>query len=318
MAHEFESGFFVRQPAWHRLGEVLDQEPNPIEAFEHSGLNWKVNKCPLFAINPAEESISTDHFAIVRGSDDRVLGVTKGRWTNFQNSDAFEWCVPLFESGKWTFETAGSLHKGERCWVLLRQGQVDIVPGDTINQYLMICWAHDGKTANYIQPTSVRVVCNNTLTQALRLGSENRRVVRHSKFVHLRMDEVRELYAETSEMFENQTNVFREMAQRKLTKKERGFLLDELFSLKDSEGEDLKGKAYTIANQNRELVEATIKHGSGIQEHELAGTAYGTFMGISEAVEHYIGGERVTDRGINVLERKAREVNDRAFEILNN
>lgn len=27
MPHQFESGFFVHQPAWHRLGKVLDNPP---------------------------------------------------------------------------------------------------------------------------------------------------------------------------------------------------------------------------------------------------------------------------------------------------
>ena len=51
MAHEFESGFFVHQPAWHGLGTVLDDAPNIETAIIKAGLDWKVLERPLFTDN---------------------------------------------------------------------------------------------------------------------------------------------------------------------------------------------------------------------------------------------------------------------------
>jgi len=48
----------------------------------------------------------------------------------------------------------------------------------------------------------------------------------------------------------------------------------------------------------------------------LAGTHYGVYSGISEAVEHYLGGNRITDRGENILFRNGRIVLDKAFDLL--
>ena len=49
--HEFESGFFVHQPAWHGLGTVLDDAPNIETAIIKAGLDWKVLERPLFTDN---------------------------------------------------------------------------------------------------------------------------------------------------------------------------------------------------------------------------------------------------------------------------
>jgi phage/plasmid-like protein (TIGR03299 family) len=307
----FESGMFVRQPAWHGLGNVLDYVPNPLEAFESSGLNWRVNKCPLFADTPDERRVKTPYYGIVRDSDDAVLGTAKGRWVCYQNEDAFAWTVPLVESGKWEFETAGSLKGGERCWALLKQNEVEIVPKDILRQYLMVCWSHDGMTSNFIQPTSVRVVCNNTLNMALREEGVSRMAVRHSQFVVMKMDAIRELYLETAAQFDSQVQAFRKLAKKKLSKAKIEAVLDELFPIGETEG-----KALTYAANRRELVEDAVIHGSGIQEHKLEGTAYGVLMGVTEAVEHFLGGNKITDRGENIMWRQGRVLSDKAFELL--
>ena len=48
MAAEFESGMFVREEAWHRLGVVVQEAPSTEEAYELSGLNWNVELVPSF------------------------------------------------------------------------------------------------------------------------------------------------------------------------------------------------------------------------------------------------------------------------------
>lgn len=311
MAHEFESGFMVRQAAWHGLGTVLDHSPNPLEAFEVSELNWRVNKCTMQADLPNENRINTPYYAIVRESDDSILGVVKGRWTPYQNQEAFAWTVPLVESGKWEFETAGSLKGGQRCWCLLKQGEVEIVPNDILKQYLMVCWSHDGVSSNYVQPTSIRVVCNNTLTMALNEQGVSRHAVRHSQFMPMRMEKIRDLFVEASERFDEQVAEFRALAEKKLNKKQVEEIVDTLFPF-----EGLEGKTLTHALHRRDVVNDAIMHGSGIQEHELDGTGYGVLMGISEAVEHFIGGEHVKDRGANVLWGAAKKMCDEAFELV--
>jgi len=47
MAHEFESGFVVREQAWHGLATVLPENPSVDEALRASGLDWDVEVRPM-------------------------------------------------------------------------------------------------------------------------------------------------------------------------------------------------------------------------------------------------------------------------------
>ena len=50
MAHYFESGFVVREKAWHGLAKVLDNAPaTSAEAIRAAGLDWTVELAPCFA-----------------------------------------------------------------------------------------------------------------------------------------------------------------------------------------------------------------------------------------------------------------------------
>ena len=97
MSHEFESGFFTRKAAWHGLGEVLDFAPsNWKEALAASGLGWHVSKRPLMFVAPSTElenpiivSHSTEQFALVRDTDNSVLGYCKNAYMPLQNAEAF-------------------------------------------------------------------------------------------------------------------------------------------------------------------------------------------------------------------------------------
>jgi len=311
MSHEFESGFFSRQPAWHNLGTVLEEPPQTsYEALIQSGLDWRVEVNPLFANTRTEEWLSTGYNAIMRNTDMRVLGICKDRWTPYQNEKAFEWCLPLIESGSFEYEAAGSLRQGENCWILLKHRDVEIVENDTLRQYLMVFWSHNGKAANVVQPTSIRVVCNNTLQQALNEKGINRVSVTHSQFVELNMEKVKQILGISQVSFDNQIAEFRALTNKKLTKQQVGYLLDEIFP----PVEEL-GKAKTIRDKNRELVESLFRDGSGIKENGLEDSAFAFYQAVSEGVEHYLGGNRIKDRGMNILFGSGRETLDKAFAL---
>ena len=168
MAHEFESGMMVKKEAWHKLGVVVETAPSPARAMEIAQMNWLVDKRELTYETPQGGHMRCDnHYALVRDIDNRCLGYCSNQYEIWQNWQAFEWTQPLFESGLWEMETCGSLKKGEICWILLKQGEGEILPGDKLKQYLLMTWAHNGRMPNLIQPTSIRVVCNNTLMQAM-------------------------------------------------------------------------------------------------------------------------------------------------------
>ena len=52
MGHEFESGFVVRDKAWHGLATVLPENPTVTQALQAAGLDWDVLERPMMTSKP--------------------------------------------------------------------------------------------------------------------------------------------------------------------------------------------------------------------------------------------------------------------------
>lgn len=167
MAHQFESGFFVAQAAWHGLGTVLQQPPTTAEAIVQAGLDWRVIEEPVYRqMEHQSDLILCKHLR--RDRDQQLLGTVNPDYVPLQNQDAFRWFDALIDRGGVALEAAGSLQQGKRIWILARltQAEAAVVPGDWVRPYLLLHNSHDGSTAAWIQFTPVRVVCWNTLSGA--------------------------------------------------------------------------------------------------------------------------------------------------------
>lgn len=194
MSHEFESGFFAGQPAWHDLGTNVEECQNVKEAFRLSQLDWEVSLSPLFLPDGTQ---LTSHKATIRESDKSILGVVPATYVPFQNSQAFEFLDQTIANGEALFETAGSLQQGSRIFVLCRLPKnITITKHDEIAPYFLACNSHDATLAVRIFPTSIRVVCKNTLSIALHTQkakeSEKQATglnVRHTKRLNQRIEQ---------------------------------------------------------------------------------------------------------------------------------
>jgi phage/plasmid-like protein (TIGR03299 family) len=164
MAHEVETMFSVRHVPWHGLGVVLEEAPDSEKALVQAGLLWGVEKRQLFLNNGQRVP---DHFATVRMTDDRILGVVGRDYKVIQNREAFMWTDALLGEGA-VYETAGSLREGRRVWLCAKLPEpIDLV-GDQVDMYLLFTNSHDGSSSIRVAITPIRVVCQNTLTYGLK------------------------------------------------------------------------------------------------------------------------------------------------------
>ena len=96
------------------------------------------------------------------------LSVVSGRYQVVQPQEVLEFYRDLTEVSGYELETAGVLKGGRKFWALARTGQGTTLRGnDQVNGYLLLATSCDGTLATTATPTTVRVVCNNTLTIAL-------------------------------------------------------------------------------------------------------------------------------------------------------
>src|SRR5437016_663386 len=198
MAHELliQNGkaamMYVGAPPWHGLGRKLDHPPaSAEEAITAAGLDWDVRLVPLYAAEGRHRLAVPDRFAIV--PSDRwgqrhcpVFGEVNGTYTPIQNIEAFRFFDPFISSKTATYETAGALYSGEKVWVLAKiKENIRITVDDEVERYLLLVNGHDGNTPVSVLFTPVRVVCQNTLNQALvRAGGNNVTRLQHRAGVH--------------------------------------------------------------------------------------------------------------------------------------
>lgn len=118
--HSFMS---VKEKAWHNIGQSIEDYPTSAEAIIHAGLNYTVEKRPLFTYDSVNHNQQTDliipeievpkYYATVRTHTDEVLGVVGKDYNVVQNVDAFLFFDAIV-GGKdgILYETAGALGKG--------------------------------------------------------------------------------------------------------------------------------------------------------------------------------------------------------------
>lgn len=163
MAANVESMFYTREKPWHGLGVQVQEAPTSEKALWLAGLDWKVLQKDIYT----EGRIKVAGYkANVRDSDGQVLGVVTDRYKVIQNEEAFAFTDALLGKGV-RYETAGSLQKGKKVWMLARLPKEYIISGERISPYLVFSNTHDGSGAVRVAVTPIRVVCNNTLNLAL-------------------------------------------------------------------------------------------------------------------------------------------------------
>lgn len=313
MSANIETAAFVRIPAWHELGNVIQYDPNTMEFQEVAGLNWTVSKKRIGFFDDFGNYHETDSYGLVRDKDSAFYGICKDKYQIFQNREAFEWCQPLVESGLFKWEAAGALKDGRNCWCLLNSGEREIIKGDKLKNYLLINWSHDGLRSVIIQPTSIRVVCQNTLNAALNDKEEKKNQVKVPHFLTMKpkLEEVRAMYENASAMFEIQQAKYEKMINTVLSETQKNEFVEEVCKIMYTDT--------SLINGTKQLSEKTRKHvesvrnsfktnlrlmmngkASGQTELGLTNTLYGAFNATSEYIEHYMT-QRGTKDGYSVL-----------------
>lgn len=228
MAHEIDTTtgrpavFTTGTPAWHRLGVTVTDAQTSAEAIKLAGLDWNVEQWPLFARQGDAERAVSDRVANVRTDTNAVLGVVSPGYRPFQNREAFEFFDAVVQERLAVFETAGSLKGGRHVWMLARLPQtLRAAPDDEVRPYVLLTNAHDGSRALRMIPTTVRVVCANTLHLALSgAGVAEGLTVYHSESLPRRVQEARDKLGIITRRVEEFGGQLATLARRQLTEAE--------------------------------------------------------------------------------------------------
>ncbi len=202
-------------------------------------------------------------------------------------------------------ETAGVLKGGRKIWALARTGQSAVLKGkDVSNGYILLATACDGTLATTAQFTSVRVVCNNTLSIAIRGQTSGEGVVKVPHSTKFDAEKIKQQLGISIKTWDEHMYEMKQLTQRKVTQQEAATYFDAVFnntmmSVTDQEesiiqyylkAASMDKKSNSKSEPNGRAMSKAMEmfngHGRGAELSSAKNTAYGLLCSITEFVDH--------------------------------
>lgn len=300
MAHLVESMAYVGQAPWHGLGNNLTPK-QPLEVWaRQAGMDWKILRSPVryqteggreFMLNYDERHV------LYRSDNLAALSVVSDRYQIVQPQEILEFYRDLTEKSGFELETAGVLKGGRKLWALARTGQMGALGNDVTNGYVLLATANDGSMSTTAQFTSVRVVCNNTLSVAT-ASAKNAVKVPHSTTFDAQT--VKQKLGISVTAWDEFMYQLKTLSLRKIKTKEAENFMHRVFNgVLISEDNVIQLADYTATKDvktkkavpNMRAIEVALRlysgDGMGSTLESARGTAYGLLHSVTEFVDHH-------------------------------
>ena len=273
--------------AWHTQGVRVDSEKTAADAIALAGLNWRVGLRSVYAEGVTEVLASLDTVpraiagfkAIVRETDNAVLGVVGDRYTPIQNDESFAFFDELVGEGRAIYHSAGSLDGGRKVWLLAKMPDTLKLPGGDVDKFLLLTTTHDGSGAHRTLPTPIRVVCQNTLNMALAGAGSTGFSFRHTKSAGDKMREAVNLYGKTQSYYTRFGELANALAKATFTEEQIGMVAGKLFPAEDEN--KVPTRTQNARSSIIDLFDNGMRHTA-----EIRGTAWAAYNAVAEYVDH--------------------------------
>ena len=287
MAHLLQSMAYVGAEPWHGLGQTLPANQSIETWAQAAGMSWKIEESPVRYITEVAGHLGSirsydEQKVLYRSDTAEALSVVSQRYKTVQPIEVLEFFRDLAEISGYELETAGVLKAGRKFWALARTGQSASLKGsDTVNGYLLLATSCDGSLATSATPTTVRVVCNNTLSIALNCTTQAVKV-RHSTTFDPQAVK-KELGVAVSQ-FDAFIYRMKTLAERRVKSHEAmSYFLNVLCQTSEHVDPALGLTNERALKKVQSLYEG---HGKGAELASANGTAWGLLNAVTEFVDH--------------------------------
>lgn len=301
----FEQGFFVREPAWHGLGVVLDDYPDRDTAMKLAGHDWDVVELPSFSAIPsgidAELALAAGFQAVgngflrkdegyvshVRSDTLALLHKPKDSFERIPNSTAYDVAELLFDQG-FQYETGITLEGGALCAITLKLDEPITIPGDDSVTVPFGClsWAHDGSGSLKVRTGTIRQVCANTVAmseaEGKKLGTDF--TFRHTKNVQARIEDAKAAIRGARQALDVYQRVAEELGAISVTPAQRDLFVSEIIGAKAQESAVQSTRVKNNIDKERTKVLSLFMGPTIPDAHALTG--YGLWLAGGEYFDH--------------------------------
>lgn len=284
---------------WHGLGRVVPELFDSKEGILGSGMDWDVTLEDL----RVGDAVLPRHKATVRSDTKAVLGVVGNGYKPFQNVDVWAFADQIIGGAKAVYDTAGVLDGGRKVWVLADLNSAfEARPGDAVKPYMLISNSHDGSQNARVLLTTVRVVCQNTLSVAVSSAANMLRI-RHTGDIGSKVEEAQRLCGVVYEQLARFAD-----ATKRLARQQWSVAQTAEFVAKVLEGRGERG-VKKASERIAELLEAETQRVAGV------GSAWAAYNAVSEWVDWDSNFRSEASQFESTLYGAAHETKSRAFGI---
>lgn len=270
---------------WHGLGQQLTPDAL-IEVWrKEAGLDWEAKLSPImFTWDGQNYSEMPNQNVIYRDDTNAPLGVVTDRYKVHQPAEVLDFFNTLVQSAGFTLEVAGAIKGGKRIWALANVNREAVVlQDDAVRGYLLLSTSFDGTAATIGQFTSIRVVCNNTLSAADGEEAPSRVTLTHG--AEFDQSLMRDKLGIVVSGFEGMMDKYRALARKGVSSEYAREFTNTLFPAAYNQ----QTNTYKESRGFKRVLELFDGAGMGASNQGVYGTRWGLLNAVTQYVDHERG-----------------------------
>lgn len=146
--------------------------PKTTEILTAHGLDFRIEKAPMFALNAAGEQVASPYYGLINSKTNEVINTVKEGYTVSQNDEIIELVLRGMETfgNALNVTKAGSLNGGRKVFMQLGIEGDSVVNNDTIKRFVTIIDSNDGSTGLSIGIGDLTMSCQNQFYKFYKKG----------------------------------------------------------------------------------------------------------------------------------------------------
>lgn len=287
---------YVGEAGWHGLGQRLTADATLEEWQKEAGMDWTIAESDLLyaPMNSGKLRAFKGKKVLSRSDTGSALSVVAQTYNVVQPATIVEFFRDLIADQGFKLDTMGVLYRGRKFWALARVGKdIRLMGNDVVSPYLLLATSCDGSMATCADPTSVRVVCQNTLRMAIGdTGKLSRIQVHHG--LEFNADAVKEELglANIQETIDGFVTTMSKLAKTKVAVSDAIDIIAAQLKeeWKTTEGETMNQQQMMDTSRTlRRIIKLFEGEAKGADFKSSTGTAWGLVNAVTEHFDHEVG-----------------------------
>ena len=279
----------------------MSTQEQTFDLLERTGLNWTVNKLPLYG----PDGQRTSSYGIFRNDTNAHLGTVKSRYAPYQNYEMAETIIDACSEVGIQASKGGMFNGG--CKVYLQAALPDVViDRSPLKRFISCINSHDGSGSIAFGSTNTNIVCMNTFHMAYKDGAMTR--YRHTTSASERIKRAMLQIKQTMEGDQQLMDNFSRMADVKLTEGIVASVMERIIH----KGFGIAPNEEVKTRRKNQLI--TLSDAMQMEVRDQGETLWGLFNGVTRYTNHVAAKESGKSKEEYVMDGAGYDLNLVAFD----